>query len=82
MYVTDGTIVRGFDLRAGNVTFTVPFVAPGSYIITCKYNLVPMKDIFPKCFLWIPSNEPSMPFLVFGDSSNYSPIFTVLNKTT
>lgn len=32
----DGTVAQGFDLRSGNVTFFVPFVPEGSYIITCE----------------------------------------------
>ncbi len=36
MHGVDGTVAQGFDLRSGNVTFLVPFVPAGSYIITCE----------------------------------------------
>ena len=36
MHGVDGTVAQGFDLRSGNVTFLVPIVPAGSYIITCE----------------------------------------------
>ncbi|KAF9484635.1 hypothetical protein BDN70DRAFT_872148 [Pholiota conissans] len=48
-----GTVAKDFDLRAGNVTFLVPYVLPGSYYIT-----------------------------LFGDSGNYSPVFTIVASET
>ncbi|PPQ66210.1 hypothetical protein CVT26_011069 [Gymnopilus dilepis] len=47
-----GVVAKGFDLKAGNVSFIVPVVATGPHFIT-----------------------------LFGDSGDYSPVFTVQDIT-